>query len=209
MAYIDQKIIPLLLPLQKTKHGIIGILAGHHWTQLSPVLNSVQYICNEITRLSGKKVAYLGEMLSYLEISFVNDKKSIKKNILVVHGEGGGQTKASTIQKMERLAQGFDNDGIIRAHDTQLVATKTDKLYPKERRKKSTPPEMLSRTIPYLNLGAATKSYDMDLNDPSYAERALFRPNTLGWGTLKFILRRAYQWEDKDHNLRCVTRVEI
>lgn len=208
--WIDDHVVPLLLPLQKkTKYGILGILAGHHWTQLSPVLNSAQYICQELTRLSRKKVHYLGEMMAYIELRFQQGGKSVKKIGLIMHGEGGGQTKASTIQKLERAAQGFDGDFFIRGHDCQLVATKTDKLYPKEMRKGDREPEMLSRTIAYLNLGAATRGYEMNRTTPSYIEQKLMRPCTMGWGTLKFQMRRAYQWEDSAHNTKCVMKVEI
>lgn len=209
--WLDSKVIPVLLPLQKkTKYGIIGILAGHHWAQLSPVLNSVQYICQELTRLSDKNVNYLGEMMSYLDFRFRTDSgKSYRKLGLIMHGEGSGQTKGSTIQKLEKAAQGFDGDFFIRGHDCQLLATKTDKLFPKELRNKDGDPEMLSRTIAYLNLGAATRGYEMNKKAPSYIEQKLLRPSTLGWGTLKFIFRKAYKWEDNDRNIRCVIRVEI
>jgi len=208
--WLDREVIPLLLPLQKkTRYGIMGILAGHHWTQLSAIQNSVQYMCQELTRLSGKKVNYLGEMISYIELRFVCGAKSHKKLGLVMHGEGGGQTKGSTIAKLERAAQGFDGDFFIRGHDCQLLATKTDKLYPKEMRVDDSPREMMSRTISYLNLGAATRGYEMGLDNSSYVERGIMRPTTLGWGTIKFKLRRSYEWEDQNHNIRCVQRIEI
>lgn len=155
--WLDRKVIPLLLPLQKkTKYGILGIIAGHHWRYLTPVQNSVQYICQELSRLSGRKVPYLGQMMAYLDLRFVFGLKSSRKLGLIMHGEGGGQTKASTIQKLEKAAQGFDGDFFIRGHDCQLLATKTDKLFPKES-KRGSEPEMRSRTIAYLNLGAATR----------------------------------------------------
>lgn len=208
MAYLDKEVIPVLLPLQKTKYGILGILAGHHWSQITPVLNSVQYICQEITRLSKRKVLYLGEMMAYLDLRFRNKNKGCRKLGLIMHGEGGGQTKASTVQKLERAAQGFEGDFFIRGHDCQLLATKTDKLFPRELRGGEAP-EMLSRTIAYLNLGAATRGYEMHKDSPSYIEQNILRPCTLGWGTIKFLLRRAYEWEDTNSNIRCNVRIEI
>lgn len=209
MAWIDKEVIPLLLPLQKTKFGIVGVIAGHHWTQLSPVLNSAQYICQELTRLSGKKVPYMGEMMSYLELRFRHKHKSRLLKGLVMHGEGGGQTKASTINKIERAAQGFDGDFFIRAHDCQLVATKTDKLYPKYHKNPKLAPEMLSRTITYLNLGAATQGYNMSRGKPSYIEQAMLRPSTMGWGTINFKLRSGHPWEDLDRSLMVEMKVTI
>lgn len=210
MAWLDKEVIPMLLPIQKkTKYGIMGILAGHHWTQLSPVLNSVQYICMELSRLSGKKVPYLGQMLAYLELRFQCGVKTFNRKGLIVHGEGGGQTKASTIQKLERLAQGFEFDFVYRGHDCQLVATKTDRLTLRDVRNIDAPPHMDSRTIAMLNLGAATKSYEMDLQNTSYPELGLMRPATLGWGSIHFKFRRAYEWEDQNHNIRGNMRIEI
>jgi hypothetical protein len=209
MAFLDKEVVPMLLPLQKTKYGIMGIIAGHHWTQLTPALNSVQYICQELKRLSGRRVPYLGEMMAYLDLRFRNGNKGCRKLGLIMHGEGGGQTKGATIQKLERAAQGFEGDFFIRGHDCQLVATKTDKLYPKEVHDNDSAPEMLSRTIAYLNLGAATRGYEMNKDGSSYIEQNLLRPCTLGWGTIKFSLRRAYEWEGRDSSIRCGMRVEI
>lgn len=207
--WVDRHVIPILLPLQKkTKYGIMGIIAGHHWRYLTPVQNSAEYICQELTRLSGKPVPYLGQMMAYLDLRFVSQGKSCRKLGLIMHGEGGGQTKASTIAKLERAAQGFEGDFFIRGHDCQLLATKTDKLYPKES-KRGSDPEMRSRTIAMLNLGAATRGYEMNRNASSYIEQGMLRPCTLGWGTIKFSLRRAYEWEDRSSSIKCNMRVEI
>lgn len=209
-AWIDQKIIPLLLPLHRdTKYGIVGVIAGHHWTQLNPVQNSVQYICLRLQELTKRPCPYMGEMLSYLEIRFKYGKVSRVLKGLVMHGEGGGQTKASTINKIERAAQGFEGDFFIRAHDCQLVATKTDKLYPKFHKNPKEAPEMLSRTIAYLNLGAATRGYEMSKGSPSYIEQAMLRPCTMGWGSIHFKLRKAHVWEDQDSNLKVDMKVLI
>lgn len=215
MAWLDKEVIPLLLPLQKTKYGIMGILAGHHWTQLSPVLNSVQYICQELTRLSGKKVPYMGIMSAFLDLTFYRDNgKDVKQSIYlsghIQHGEGGGQTKASALTKLDRAAQGFYADFYWRAHDTQLIATKTDQIRPQVKIKTiNDEPHMLHRTIPYINCGAATRGYLMDKNHLSYIEDKMMRPTTLGWPTQKFKIRKAYKEEDPNQNLICEMKVEI
>ncbi len=208
MAFVDKEIIPILLPLQKTKYGIIGILAGHHWTQLSPVLNSAQYICQELTRLSGKAVTYLGEMSSFLDLRFQSHNKGVRVVGHIQHGEGGGQTKAASINKLERAFQSFDADFYIRAHDCQIIASKTDRLHPKALRDGETP-EMLHKTVAYLNLGAATRGYEMSKGPASYIEKGMMRPSTLGWGTINFKIRRAYQHEDSHHNFRCDMKITI
>lgn len=209
MAYIDKHVIPYLEPLHaQTKYGIMGILAGHHYTHVSPVLNSAQYICNRLFELTKKKVPYLGIMSAFMDIRYNYNGKGIRSVGHVQHGEGGGQTKASTIAKMERTAQGFDFDWMIRAHDCQLVATKTDKLYPKMVQRGS-PPQMMSRTIPMLNLGAATRGYEMSTINTSYVEHSMMRPTTLGWGSLHFSIRKPSRHIDPGMSYRIETKILI
>lgn len=209
-AWIDKTIIPLLLPLHtKTKYGIMGILAGHHFTQLSPIQNSVEYICMELGRLGKRPVPYLGQMLAYMDFRFRCGEKGIRIMGHIQHGEGGGQTKAASLAKIERTAQGFEGDFFIRAHDCQIIATKTPKLYPKETRTLSDVPELLDRMIVYLNLGAATRGYEIGKGTPSYIEQKVMRPTAMGWGTIKFKLYKALTIEDSDRNIKCDMRVEI
>ena len=209
MAWLDRDVIPALLPLQKTKFGIMGVLAGHHWTQISPVLNSVQYICQEIGRLSGRPVPYLGQMSCFMDIRFkCKNGNSIRKVVHVQHGEGGGQTKSASLNKLDRTSQGFDADVYIRAHDCQIVASKYDRLYPKESRSGGEP-TLLAKHIAVLNLGAATRGYEIGKGEPSYIESKMMRPSALGWGTVKFKIRKARTWEDPDRSAKCEIKVEV
>lgn len=208
MEWIDREIIPLLEPLQKTKYGIFGILAGHHYAALSPQLNSASYICKRLKETTKRHVPYLGEMSSFIDFRFRDEKKGIRVVGHLQHGEGGGQTKGSTISKLERTAQGFEADFYMRAHDCQLVATKTDRLYPKKSQRGSEP-EMMSRTIAMLNLGAATRGYEMSKSHTSYVEKAMMRPTTMGWGSLWFHIRKAHRYEDEDQSYKADISIVI
>ena len=209
MAFVDKEIIPILLPLQKTKFGIMGVLGGHHYTQLSPVLNSAQYICQELTRLSGKKVVYLGEMSSFIDLRFQCPQKSLRIVGHIQHGSGGGQTKASSLQKIEQAFQSFEADFYIRAHSCQRVGSMTDRLYPKFLKQGNEVPEMMHKTVAYLNLGAATRGYEMQKGPASYIESEMMRPVTCGWGSIQFIFRKALAEEDSMHNMKCEMRVTV
>jgi len=214
IAWLDKEIIPLLLPLQKTKYGIMGVLAGHHWTQISPVLNSVQYICAQIGQISKRPVPYLGEMSAFMDIRFRLAKtagptgKGLRRVVHLQHGEGGGQTKSASLLKLDRTSQGFIADAYIRAHDCQIVAAKFDQLYPKEVHTGSEP-DLLAKTIALLNLGSATRGYDFNKNPPSYIEAKMMRPTTMGWGHLEFHVRKARIYEDPNQNYRIDIRVTI
>ena len=214
MAWLDRDVIPLLLKLHKgTKYGIMGGVAGHHWTQLSPALNSVQHIFGELQRKTGKPCLYLGQMVAFMDFRFQWQKPcgipSAKRLVgLLQHGEGGGQTKGSTINKLERAAQGFEADFYIRGHDCQLVGTKTDQLFPKETHSGGEP-QINSRTKVMLNLGAATMGYEMGRGNPSYIEQGMLRPATMGWGTIKFRIRRSVSAEDHGKGLMADMKLEF
>jgi hypothetical protein len=213
IAYLDKIVMPMLLPLQKTKYGIMGILAGHHWTALTPNLSSAEYICNRLTELSGKTVHYLGEMSAFLDLRFRHTKggdhgKSIRRVVHVQHGEGSGQTKASSLAKLDRTSQGFQADVYIRAHDCQLVASKTDVLYPKMVEAGSHP-DVAAKTVTMVNLGSATRGYEMNRGVASYIESKMMRPTTLGWATVKFLIRKEKVYENPQMSYNCFTKVEF
>lgn len=212
LAWLDRDVIPLLLKLHKgTKYGIMGGVAGHHWTQISPAQNSVQYIFNELKRLTGKPCVYLGRMVSFLDFRFrkkgASGDKSTKVIGLLEHGEGGGQTKAATINKLERAVKSFEADFFIRGHDCQLLGTKSDQLYAKDVR--GGLPAIHSRTRVMLNLGAATMGYEMTKDSSSYIEDGMLVPATMGWGRIKFKIKKAWEGEDKNQNPRVYMKLEF
>lgn len=215
IAWLEQKVIPMLLRLHKgTKYGIMGGVAGHHFTQLTeyedadgkkqPAINSVQYIYRRLAELTGKPCVYLGEMVSFLDLTFTHDKTlhSTRQVGLLQHGEGSGAAN-----KLTRTAKGFDADFFIRGHDCKLMGTKEDQLYAKESR--GGEPAILSRTKAMLNLGSATLGYEMTRGKPSYIEEKMMLPSTMGWGTLKFRIRKALNVEDKNSSLRADIKVEF
>jgi hypothetical protein len=208
LAWIDKVVIPLLLPLQTTKYGIMGVLAGHHWTAITPQLTSTEYICNRLFELTKRKVNYLGEMSSFMDLRFRSDSYSVRCVGHLQHGEGGGQTKGSTLSRLDRTSQGFVADFYMRAHDCQLVATKTDQLYPKET-KKGGIPDILSKTIAFLNLGSATQGYQPSKSKTSYIEQGMMRPTTMGWGSLLFSIRKAWSFEDACQNFKIDIKIVI
>lgn len=215
VAWLEHKVIPLLLKLHKgTKFGIMGGVAGHHYTQIASGTNSVQYIYRRLHELTGKPCVYLGEMVSFLDFRFIPNKTTptsaggVRQVGLLQHGEGGGQTKGATVSKLERAAQGFNADFFIRGHDCQLVGTKTDQLYAKDSRS-GEDPSISCKTKAMLNLGSATMGYEMGRGPSSYIESAMMRPATMGWGRLKFRIRRAWKGEDESHNYRADIKLEF
>lgn len=215
VAYLETDVLPRLLKLHEgTKYGIMGGVAGHHWTFLpggvevkgKRVYTSVEYLFARLEAATGKPCKYLGQMSSFVDLSFARQsgtgkQKACRSVGFIQHGEGGGATKGSTITKLERAAQGFDAQWYARGHDCQIVGTKTDQMYAKEGRN-GHDGVIGSRTKAMLNLGAATMGYELGRGNPSYVEQGMMRPTTMGWGTMLFRVRLAHTDEDPNHNMR-------
>lgn len=224
---LETEVLPRLLKVhQELDYGILGGVAGHHWTFLhggapvgdKTVYTSVEYLYARLEQITGKPCVYLGPMVSFLDFRFEklvssSNSKTVQVMGLLQHGEGGGQTKGSTLTKLERTAQGFDAEFFIRGHDCQLLATKTDQLYATEGRKKDGAGDqdgvIRSRTKAMLNLGSATMGYEMSKGRSSYIEQSMLRPTTQGGGILRFRVGRASQYEDPNRNYRVRLNIEI
>lgn len=214
VAWLEHEVVPLLLKLHKgTKYGIMGGVAGHHYSQIAAGTNSVQYLFRRLEEITKKPCVYLGEMVSFIDLTFSKSRgpskpvTTIRQVGLLQHGEGGGATKNSTVTKLERAAQGFDADFFIRGHDCQLIGTKTDQLYIKESRGEDR--QINCRTKAMLNLGSATMGYEMGKGPSSYIEASMMRPASMGWGTLQFRVRRSLAVEDKNQNPRVDIKINF
>lgn len=195
MKYEGPALLEMLLPLAKTRLGCLGFLAGHHWRELwirnenaedgVRTLNSVSWLCRELSRISGRPVPYLGEMSAWIWLRFRwkgETNNSVSRCLHVQHGTGGGQTLASAITKLDGTTRAIWADAYIRAHDCKLVGGKIDMLYPNT---SDTNPQILCRTIPLLNLGSATRGYELSRGEPNYVEKGMMRPTTMGFGILQ------------------------
>jgi len=207
---LDNGAIKILLPLvQGDNLGCMGILAGHHWTDLYEYaddgetlrrINSTSYICRELERLSGKKVPYLGEMSAWIWLRFkYRGEHGVTKLLHVQHGVGGGQTLASALNKLDKTAQALRGDAFVRAHDCKLVSGKITSVGPKDTEGE---PCLQEYDVPLLNIGAATRGYGLTKGSPSYIEKAMMRPVTMGFGKLVAIVRKARKSEDPSQNWR-------
>lgn len=178
-AWINQSVLPILQPL--TQRPCLGVLGGHHFYDLGD-MTSTQWICHALTASGKNKVPYLGQMSSWVRTIFRHrEKQSAEKLFHIQHGVGGGGTLASALNRLEKTAQGFHADVYVRAHDCKLVSGKYDILAPL-RHTDGKAPKLQHKTISLMNIGSATRGYEMTLNDPNYAEMGMMRPQTLGWG---------------------------
>ncbi len=196
-AWIEKEVLPIMAPL--VKRPCLGVLAGHHWTQLERGTNSVQYICAALSAMGKEKVPYLGQMSAWVWLHFirrgVKHPQSFRRLVHIQHGAGGGQAVGGSLRKLEVASQRLYADAYIRAHSCALEAMKYDVVKPKPKRiPRSGEPAAQTvylehRTVPLLNVGSATRAYNVSTGDPTYTEAAMMRPLTMGWGILKARVR--------------------
>jgi len=197
MAWLDKSLIPRFKKL--SARPCAGVLAGHHWTELTTILNSVQYLCREGTRRGKHKIPYLGEMSSFVRLTFKGEGpcKGVKFTILVhvQHGTGGGSALGSALRKLAKTSEGFRACAYVRAHSCALEAAKRNRLWTRE--DDITPPELLDKVILFMNIGCATRGFDLSKREPLYPEMSMLGPATMGWGTIKIKIRKPLPWEDQ------------
>lgn len=204
--WIDREVLPVLLPL--VKKPCIGVLGGHHWYDMGEQ-TSTQYICNALTGEKGHKVPYLGQMSAWVRMIFRGEPRwGVEKLMHIQHGVGGGGTLASALNRLEKTAQGFHGDIYVRAHDCKLVSGKYDILEP-VRTQDDCPPRLKHRTVALMNIGSATRGYEMTLNDPNYAEMGMMRPQTLGWGVVHIQVYKQSRTVDPHKSVTADVTIEI
>lgn len=209
VAWIDQEVLPILKPL--TTRPCVGVLAGHHFTQLSSNWNSVQYICASLSKKSAHPVPYLGIMSAWLrcifEVEIGRGRRPVQRFVHVQHGVGGSQVAGGALKKLEKARAGFTADAYVRAHDCHLESAKVAVLRPRE--KGGHAQQIRSQVVPLLNIGSASKSYIETLGEPAYPEMDMMQPSAMGWGVLRAVPRVAWKFEDPSQNMMIDFRVEI
>lgn len=220
--FLESDVIPRLVRIHKgTDYGLLGGLAGHHWKAFpEPVKvgdvechNSVEYCFARTAHIAGKPCVYLGEMTSYVDFRFDRILPGggtivVKQIGMIQHGDGGGQTASSTVNKLNKTAVGWDADFYVRGHDCQLLAMKVDQFRSKEPRGEGTG-GLKRKTKSFLNIGAATDGYEITKKRPAYPEQGGLNPRTMGWGTTRFRLYKGRDFEDADGSMICTTKLEI
>ncbi len=223
-SWIDRTIIPELLPLTKTKYGILGILAGHHWTILgykgtpdnpsSEPFTSAEYISQQLAIKSGRRVPFMGIQSAWLMLRVGvkgwkgkgDSGRKLTQRGHVQHGAGGGSAVGGGLRRLVQTRAGFPADFLVRAHDCRLEATKVPELWPKHEFGSS---EVMGRNVPLLNTGSMTQGYSVTKGQPDYPEDAMLPPLAMGWGFIRCKLRKAHTWEDSNSNLKMEYRVDI
>lgn len=203
---LDSEIVPLLLPLAKMRLPMLGMLAGHHYADLYfekdgqlVKQTSTNYICQQLTLLSGREVPYLGIMSAWVHLSFrkKGSTSTIKKLLHIQHGVGGGGTPEAAVRRLRKTSEGHYADAYVRAHDCQQVIVRMCVNEPLGHGENA---RIRQREILMMNIGSATAGPVITRGDPDYSEMEMMNPVPRGWGVISVNMRRASRHDDDSRN---------
>lgn len=184
---IDDKALDLVLELyelflKETKGRWIGMVSGHHYHQLKTGDTTDMRLC----QLLGAK--FLGSS-AYIRVLF-NMNGCVGSVVLFVHhGVGGGGTAGAPINKLEKLAMGWEGaDVFMMGHTTKMPVTRMQRPYPRWHGHNS--PDLVHRDILLVNTGGFSKGHVVGSKQGQvprgyYPELGMMNPAALGAPILK------------------------
>lgn len=179
---IDDKALELVWEvyekfLKPTKGRWLGLLEGHHFTQLKTGETTDQRLCQLLD------AKFLGTS-AYIRLKF---KQSTMEGNVVLwahHGCGGGSTAGAPLNKLERAFARWEGaDIFLMGHTTKSPADRIPRPYPRWRGRGA--PDLVHREVLLVNTGGFAKAYQVGsmqgrTQRGGYAERGMMQPSSLG-----------------------------
>lgn len=156
--------------LKPTMGKWVGLLSGHHYTQLANGWTTDQVLATML------KTSFLGTC-ALVELQFEEPRGSVF--VWLHHGSGSGRSIASPLTQLEKMAAHWDADLFLMGHHTKLGAAPVDRI-------SMTPEGKLRHRRQYLvATGGWSKAYVLSsfhgrVPCGDYVERAMMTPVALG-----------------------------
>lgn len=199
---IDDKAMELTmeifdLALRPTVGRWIGLLEGHHFTQLKSGESTDQRLC----QMLGAR--FLGTS-AYIRLQF--ETQNTRSNVVLWahHGTGGGSTRGAPLNKLATAANGWEGaDVFLMGHTCKAPVDRFPRPYPRWHGHGA--PDLIHRDIMLVNTGGFSKSYivgSMQGRTPrgGYAEKGMMPPVSIGAPILLIEPRRKYSGKAGEHH---------
>ena len=167
--------------LKPTKGRWLGLLEGHHFTQLKDATTTDQYLCQLL------KAKFLGTS-AYVRLQFkrVSSNSRAVVNLWCHHGAGSGKAGAP-ITKLENLTPYWEADVFLIGHMTKQAAAPINRIYPTYSKLGGT---LVHRKIYLVGTGGFSRGYTAGRKDGqiprgNYVEQGMMNPTALGCPLLK------------------------
>jgi hypothetical protein len=171
--------------LHKTKGHWLGLLEGHHFSELETGITTDQYLAEKL------QCPHLGTC-AYVGLQFkLGPTNSGTVNIWCHHGAGNGQSTAAPVAKLEKILPDFEADIFLIGHMTKQATAPTNRVYPQW----SNDPmfhKLRHITKILVGTGGFGKGYilrNMQGQVPrgTYVEQGMMRPAVLGCPVVKIV----------------------
>lgn len=178
---IDEKALELVhdlyeTALKPTKGRWLGLLEGHHFTQLKAGDTTDQRLCQLLD------TQFLGTT-AFIRLRFSFGKVSQGEiTILATHGCGSGQTPAAPLTKLTSWANYWDANVFIIGHMTKMASAPINRVFASWHGKT---PHLYHKKIMLVGAGGFAKGYierskQGQVPRGGYVEQGMMNPATLG-----------------------------
>jgi len=164
--------------LKPTKGRWLGLLEGHHFSQLKTGETTDQRLCQMLD------ARFLGTS-AYIRLQF-RQSANLKGNVVLWahHGCGGGSTSGAPLNKLEKAFARWEGaDIFLMGHTTKGPADRIPRPYPRWHGHGA--PDLIHRDVLLVNTGGFSKAYVVNSREGrtprgGYAERGMMQPSSIG-----------------------------
>lgn len=165
----------------------LGLLSGHHFHRFQDGTTTDMLLAQRL------ETRHLGESVAGLSLFFPSNghKRKPMARVWATHGQGGGSTIGAPLNKLQRLAGGYEGvDAFFMGHYHQSATAKMSKLAWVGGEKGGTP-RLVQRNVVLAVTGSFMRGYLQGHRiggEPggTYVERGLMQPNALGASVVTF-----------------------
>lgn len=178
---VDEKALELTqelyeVALKPTTGRWLGLLEGHHFSQLKSGMTTDQHLCHLL------KAPFLGTC-AYIRLQFQNGKGRRRSvvNLWCHHGTGSGKAGAP-IAKLENLCPYWEADVFLMGHMTKQATAPVNRIYPAYTKGGGS---LTHRKIYLVGTGGFSRGYTASRRDGAvprgnYVEQRMLNPTALG-----------------------------
>lgn len=200
---VDEAALSLVMELydqflKPTTGRWLGLVHGHHWSQLQTGETTDQRLCQLL------KAKFLGtSAFIRLVFSTPNSQDRNPLTLFVHHGCGGGMKASAPLNRLENILPYWDADIFLLGHMTKQAVAPINRVGPRWHGHGA--PELVHRKIYLVGCGGFAKGYDKGAklgNVPmgGYVEQALMNPASLGAPLIKIVPRRTHGLDGKTNH---------
>ena len=195
--WYGEHLLELQSILEPTKDRWLGMLSGHHYFEFSDGTTTDTRLCQFLN------TNFLGTC-GYLTLTFEDHAKHVATcKIWCHHGTGSGSNASSALNKLEKIAGGFDAHIYLMGHQSKLGYAPLD--YLDIVKGKDGEPMLIDRTKALVATGSFMRGYQAGSRlggtgrpSGSYVEQAMMTPAALGGSLITVTPRRKDTYTEID-----------